>query len=80
MYEQAIPSGITPFGFKPNMFVDISDVIDKKIESVLAHQSQVKNFSKEWIDGIKGRAKYWGYQINVQYAETFEVIKYIKKI
>jgi LmbE family N-acetylglucosaminyl deacetylase len=80
MYEQAIPSGMTPFGFNPNMFVDISNVIDIKIKSVLAHQSQLKNFTEEWIEGIKGRAKYWGYQINVDFAEAFEVVKEIRKI
>ena len=28
MYEQAIPSGITPYAFRPQAFVDISDTIE----------------------------------------------------
>jgi len=80
MYEQAIPGGITPYGFKPQAFVDISDTIKKKIKAVSQHQSQIKNFGEQWIYGIEARAKYWGFQIGKEYAETFEIIKYIKKI
>jgi LmbE family N-acetylglucosaminyl deacetylase len=80
MYEQAIPGGITPFGFKPQAFVDISDTIDKKIDAVLQHKSQIQNFGDQWIYGIKARAKYWGFQVGTEYAETFEIIKYIKNI
>ena len=80
MYEQAIPSGITPYAFRPQAFVDISDTIEVKIKSVLAHESQVQSFSEQWIQSISGRAMYMGFRINVKYAEAFEVIKEIKVI
>jgi len=80
MYEQAIPSGITPYAFRPQAFVDISDTIEIKIKSVLAHESQVQSFSEQWIQSISGRAAYMGFRINVKYAEAFEVIKEIKTI
>ena len=80
MYEQALPSGLTPYAFKAQVFVDISDTIETKIKSVLAHNSQVQNFSEQWIQGIRARATYRGFQINVEYAEAFEVIKEIEKI
>tara|TARA_S200000501_G_scaffold356537_1_gene379346 strand:- start:490 stop:1101 length:612 start_codon:yes stop_codon:yes gene_type:complete len=80
MYEQTIPGGIVPSGFRSQVYVDISNEIDSKLESTLAHKSQVKNNKESWIDGIKGRAKYHGYQIGCDYAETFELIKQIKKI
>lgn len=80
MYEQTVPGGIVPYGFRTQMFVDISDVMDKKIESTLAHESQVREDVKQWVDGIKGRALYRGRQINVEYAEAFEVVKDIRKI
>lgn len=79
MYEQTVPGGIVPHGFKTQMFVDISDVIDQKIESTLANESQVKENTKQWVDGIKGRAMYRGRQINVEYAEAFEVVREIKE-
>lgn len=75
MYEQTIPGGITPYSFRTQMFVDITDVIDKKIDSILAHSSQVGNNRDWWAYGVKGRAMYRGYQMNVKYAEAFEVIK-----
>lgn len=80
MYEQALPSGLTPYGFRAQAFVDVSDTMELKIESVLAHQSQVQNFSEQWIQGILARATYMGFQINVKYAEAFEVVKELKQI
>ena len=77
MYEQALPGGLSPLAFRAQAFVDISDTIDLKIQSVLAHESQVQNFTERWIEGIKGRAAYMGFRINVKYAEAFEVVKHI---
>jgi len=80
MYEQALPGGLSPLTFRAQAFVDISETIDLKIQSVLAHESQVQNFTEQWIEGIKGRAAYMGFRINVKYAEAFEVVKEIKTI
>jgi len=80
MYEQALPSGLTPYGFRAQAFVDISDTIEVKTKSVLAHKSQVQNFSEQWIQGIIARAAYMGFQVNVKYAEAFELVKEIKRI
>ena len=49
MYEQALPSGLTPYGFRAQAFVDISDTIELKIKSVSAHQSQIQSFSEQWV-------------------------------
>jgi LmbE family N-acetylglucosaminyl deacetylase len=78
MYEQTIPGGIVPGGFKAQSFVDISDFIDQKIASIQAHQSQHELNGELWLQGVKGRAMYRGYQMNVAYAEAFEVIKEIE--
>ena len=80
MYEQTIPGGIVPSSFRAQLFVDISDVIEEKVSSVMSHKSQVKTNGDWWIYGIKGRAMYRGYQINVKYAEAFEVIKEIDTV
>lgn len=80
MYHQQIPSGITPYAFKAQAFVDISEVIDIKIKAILAHESQVVKYGEDWIQGIKGEASYWGARINSKYAEAFEVVKEIKVI
>jgi LmbE family N-acetylglucosaminyl deacetylase len=80
MYEQTIPGGIVPYGFRTQSFVDISEIIDTKINSILTHKSQVVINNEWWLYGVKGRAMYRGYQINVNYAEAFEVVKEIKRI
>lgn len=80
MYDQALPSGISPYPFRPQVFVDISSTIEIKIQSVSAHKSQLKSFSNQWIEGIKAKAIYIGCQINVEYAEAFEVVKELKEI
>ncbi len=66
---------------KPNFVVDISKHMDKKMESILAHASQFYDpnsnepntfiSSHSFLDFIKGRAKEFGQQIGVQYAEGF---------
>lgn len=80
MYEQTIPGGIVPFAFRPQSFVDVSDVMEVKARSVMAHQSQVERNGDWWLHGITGRATYRGYQINVSYAEAFEVVKELRQI
>jgi LmbE family N-acetylglucosaminyl deacetylase len=78
MYEQTVPGGIVPGGFKAQSFVDITDFINLKIESILAHSSQHAEHGDLWLQGVRGRAMYRGSQINVGYAEAFEVIKEIE--
>ncbi len=80
MYEQTIPGGIVPYGFRAQSFVDITEVIDRKMDSIMAHESQLKINGEWWLYGIKGRAMSRGYQVNVNYAEAFEVVREIKKI
>ncbi len=75
MYEQTLPGGIVPDSFNAQMYVDISDVIDKKIKSIEAHRSQSEISGEFWIHGIKGRAMFRGSQINARYAEAFQVVK-----
>jgi N-acetylglucosamine malate deacetylase 1 len=78
MYEQTIPGGIVPAGFKAQSFVDVSDFIDLKLASILAHKSQMEANGDWWLQGVKGRAMYRGYQIHTKYAEAFEVVKEIE--
>jgi len=80
MYEQTIPGGIVPYSFSAQMYIDISNGMERKIRSIQAHKSQHEKLGNLWIQGVKGRAMYRGSQINSEYAEAFEVIKEIYKI
>lgn len=75
MYEQTIPGGITPAAFRAQYLIDISPYIEEKMGSVRAHASQLEKNGDWWMEGIRGRAMYRGYQIRARYAEAFEVIK-----
>jgi len=60
--------------FKPQCYHDILKTIDQKIEALKLHKSQIdKRYFK--IDAILGLAKFRGNQINLKYAESFEVFK-----
>ncbi len=60
--------------FKPQCYNDILKTIDQKIEALKLHKSQIdKRYFK--IDAILGLAKFRGNQINLKYAESFEVFK-----
>jgi len=75
MYEQTIPGGITPAAFRAQYLIDVSDFIDRKMDSIRAHASQMRRNGDWWMEGIRGRAMYRGYQIRTRYAEAFEIIK-----
>ncbi|HOV67214.1 MAG TPA: PIG-L family deacetylase [Methanoregulaceae archaeon] len=75
MYEQTIPGGIAPNPFHGQYYVDISDTIGPKLDSIMKHRTQLDTYGPWWLEGIKGRAMYHGFRINVKYAEVFEVIK-----
>jgi LmbE family N-acetylglucosaminyl deacetylase len=75
MYEQTIPGGIVPWAFRGQSYVDISPYMPMKMESIARHKSQVRANGDLWVQGVKGRAMYRGYQINVEFAESFEVVK-----
>lgn len=75
MYEQTIPGGITPAGFRAQYLVDVSPYIERKVASIQAHASQLRRNGEWWSEGVRGRAMYRGYQIHSRYAEAFEIIK-----
>jgi bacillithiol biosynthesis deacetylase BshB1 len=66
---------------QPSFVVDISDYMDKKIESVLAYRTQFFNpdlnepqtyiSSPEFLDSVKARAMMLGKRVGVRFAEGF---------
>lgn len=78
MYESTIPGGITDNAFRPQLFVDITHTIDAKKNSLECFDSQLIRCGELWIPAIIGRCSYRGYQMNVKYAEAFEVVKVTK--
>ena len=58
------------------MYVGIDETVDTKIESLKKHRSEYQKFGGEdWIEGVKSRCGFRGYEIGKKYAEAFEILR-----
>jgi len=62
--------------FEPNLFVEIDDVIDKKINAFLKYDSQVRPGGRD-ASSIKDQAKYRGQEVGKNLCEAFYVHRFI---
>ncbi len=60
---------------QPNLAVDISDVIDRKIAALLAHESQLDAAVGEMVRGWSAAD---GQRAGVAYAESFRVMRFLR--
>ncbi len=75
-YEPITPSGRSYVPFKPSLYVDIESTLCMKIASLKCHKSEYKKFGAEdWIEGVRCRCGFRGYEIGKKYAEAFEVLR-----
>lgn len=66
--------------FKPNLFVDISDTVQQKVDAMAAYDTEVKPYPfPRSADGIKAFAMVRGMQAGVAHAEAFQIIRSIVK-
>lgn len=69
--------GITP-AFAPNVFVDISDTLELKLEAFAAYQSQVKDFPNERsIEALRALSVVRGASVYRMAAEAFVLVRQI---
>ncbi len=65
--------------FLPNVFVEITDFIDKKVNAMACYKSELHDFPHpRSLETIQANAKVWGSKVNVQYAEAFFCLREIK--
>ncbi len=62
--------------FEPNFFVDIHDVIDKKIEAFLQYESQIRPGGRD-ADSIRNQAKYRGEEVGKKLCEAYYSHRFI---
>lgn len=75
-YEPITPSGRSYVAFNPTLYVDIEQTLDKKIESLKCHKSEYNKFGAEdWIEGVRCRCGFRGYEIGKKFAEAFEILR-----
>lgn len=63
--------------FRGNFYVDISDVIDKKIKAIQTHKSECGKNGKEWLDFVIQKNRNSGIEMETEYAECFEIVRYL---
>lgn len=75
-FEPIAPSGRSYVPFKPSLYVDIESTIETKILSLKCHKSEYNKFGAEdWIEGVRCRCGFRGYEIGKKYAEAFEILR-----
>lgn len=75
LYEPINPSGQGYVPFRPQVYVDITQTIDKKVNALQAHQSQYEKYTDKWIEAVVARAQFRGFEMGADYAECFEVVR-----
>jgi len=75
LYEPINPSGRGYVSFRPQVYIDITDSLEDKIKALKSHKSQYEKYGDEWIEAVKARAKYRGFEMGSKYAECFEVVR-----
>ena len=63
--------------FRGNFYSDISTFFSKKIEVIKAHKSELQRVRYTWIDFFERQNANDGQKIGVDYAEVFEVVRYL---
>lgn len=75
LYEPINPSGQGYVPFRPQVYIDITETIETKVNSLKAHKSQYKKYTNKWIDAVVARAKFRGFEMGSDFAECFEVVR-----
>ena len=75
MYEPISPSGRSYHPFRPQMYSEIDDFIECKVAALCEHKTEYHKYGDNWIEGVKARARYRGYEMGHTYAEAFEILR-----
>jgi len=73
----------TSQNFQPDIFVDIGDVLEKKLELLKIHASQVDKTKIEnltILESAQSCAIFRGYQGRVKYAEGFKALRILREL
>lgn len=66
--------GLPPF--VPNVFMDIGDVLDAKLEAMVLYNVEVREHPHpRSLDMLRARAAYWGQTAGLAYAEPFMLLR-----
>ena len=63
--------------FCGNFYSDISLFMEKKIEVIKAHKSELQRVRYKWLEFFTNQHENDGQKIGVKYAECFEIVRYL---
>jgi len=63
--------------FRDAFYVNITDYLEKKMEALRAHKSELDRTREKWIQFFTNEAQNAGQRIDVPYAEVFELVKWL---
>jgi LmbE family N-acetylglucosaminyl deacetylase len=82
IYSFEIPSStewMFPLGFQPNIFFDIKETINKKIEAMQEYKDELREYPHpRSLYGIYSNAQLWGMKCGLPFAEAFELVRDIE--
>src|SRR4051812_20538023 len=61
----------TSLAFMPTIFVDVKGFVERKIEAIKAHESQVLKNKLVDLEAVEASARFRGFQARLRYAEGF---------
>jgi len=82
IYSFEIPSSTEwnyPYTFAPNLFVDITATLSRKIAAMKCYTTELRKFPHpRSVEAIRSIAKRWGSVASKKSAEAFEIVRMIK--
>lgn len=66
--------------FDGRIYVDITDVMEDKLEVLRLHKTEYTRRGEAWLDWAVSRAREAGLRMGIEYAEEFGVLKYKMEI
>ena len=84
IYTYEVPSSteLSPHtgseSFRPNVFVDIADTLDTKLEAMRLYEGELRKFPHPRSpEGIRALATWRGVSVGLEAAEAFELVRSI---
>jgi len=73
-----MPKLVWANAFRPNVYIDITEVIDRKLDSIALYKTQLRAQPHiRSLANIRALAQLRGSEIGVAYAEAFQVLRWI---
>ena len=66
--------------FAPTNYVHIAETLDKKVEALLCHESQVEASEMVSASRVRSSAEHYGHACRRTFAEAFEVVRYVVEV